>query len=324
MDSETPINRCIEVKKSTKTFLLRRIKLLAAGVVLLSLAGYLGTVYWMFELTSHFKVQYLALSLFCALVFSWARLWRWASLGLLGIVLNGSVVLSWYVPNTETAAQNPHLSVLLANVNIRNKNYSALLELVKTENPAILIVQEANAGWIKQLQMLDKWPYRVAPPKSYGFGTVIVSRFPFEQTQILSLGTGGRESILVKIKINGKLISLLTTHPLPPISQELFRHRNSQLFAANSVIKQLSTPKILIGDLNISMWSPVYSKLLSNTGLVNARQGFGILPTWPTTLPFLMIPIDHCLISSDIKVVNIRTARRIGSDHLPLIVELAI
>jgi endonuclease/exonuclease/phosphatase (EEP) superfamily protein YafD len=312
------------MKQSTKNFFLKRIKLLAVSVVLLSLAGYLGTVYWMFELTSHFKVQYFALSLFCALVFSKVRLWGWASLSLLGIVLNGIVVLSWYVPNTETSAQNPHLRLLLANVNIRNKNYSALLELAKTENPDILIVQEANAGWIKQLKMLAKFPYRVAPPKSYGFGTVLVSRFPFEQTQILSLGSGGLESILVKIKINGKPISLLTTHPLPPISPELFRHRNSQLFAVNSVIKQLSTPKILIGDLNISMWSPVYSKLLSNTGLVNARQGIGILPTWPTTLPFLMIPIDHCLISSDINVVNIRTGRRIGSDHLPLIVELAI
>jgi endonuclease/exonuclease/phosphatase family metal-dependent hydrolase len=37
-----------------------------------------------------------------------------------------------------------------------------------------------------------------------------------------------------------------------------------------------------------------------------------------------MIPIDHCLVSEDIRVINIRTDGHIGSDHLPLIVDLEI
>ena len=313
------------MKKSVKKFLLKRLKLLLALVVLLSLTGYLGAVHWTFELTSHFKVHYFALSLLSAIVFILVRQWGWASLGLLGIILNGIVVLSWYFPSTETVVKNPQLKLLLSNVNIQNKNYSALIQLVTTELPDILIIQEGNAGWIKQLKVLEKtFPYQIAPPKSYIFGTIIFSRFRFEQTQVLSLGSQVRETILIKIKFNGQNVSLLTTHPFPPIPQHNFDRRNRQLFAVKSVIEQLPTPKILIGDLNITMWSPIYSKLLSDTGLVNARQGFGILPTWPTFLPFLMLPIDHCLISSDIKVVNIRTGKRIGSDHLPLIVELAI
>jgi endonuclease/exonuclease/phosphatase (EEP) superfamily protein YafD len=111
---------------------------------------------------------------------------------------------------------------------------------------------------------------------------------------------------------------------LPPINQETFEHRNNQLFEVVSVMGQLSTPKILIGDFNISMWSPIYSNLTKGSGLINARQAFGILPTWPTFLPFMMIPIDHCLVSSDIQVVGIKTGSPVGSDHLPLIVEIAI
>ncbi len=82
------------------------------------------------------------------------------------------------------------------------------------------------------------------------------------------------------------------------------------------------------------MWSPYYKSFVRQTGLRNARQGFGILPTWPsksslspvpaTIAPLLSIPIDHCLISPKIKVVNIRTGPNVDSDHLPVITDLVI
>jgi endonuclease/exonuclease/phosphatase family metal-dependent hydrolase len=66
--------------------------------------------------------------------------------------------------------------------------------------------------------------------------------------------------------------------------------------------------------------------LIERIGLINAREGFGVLPTWPTYYgsTALMIPIDHCLVSEDIRVFNIRTGAHIGSDHLPLIVDIEI
>jgi endonuclease/exonuclease/phosphatase (EEP) superfamily protein YafD len=81
-----------------------------------------------------------------------------------------------------------------------------------------------------------------------------------------------------------------------------------------------------VGDFNTSLWSPYYAQLIRHTGLVNARQGFGLLPTWPAFLsvPFLMIPIDHCLVSPEIRVIRVRTGRTIASDHLPIIVDMGI
>nr|WP_094673053.1 hypothetical protein [Hydrocoleum sp. CS-953] len=74
----------------------------------------------------------------------------------------------------------------------------------------------------------------------------------------------------------------------------------------------------MAGDLNTTMWSPYYQKLEQKTGLRNSRLGFGILPSWPAKgfshsivfyilSRFFQIPIDHCLISSEIKVVNVET-----------------
>jgi len=36
------------------------------------------------------------------------------------------------------------------------------------------------------------------------------------------------------------------------------------------------------------------------------------------------LPLDRCLVSEDIRVADVKTGEAIGSDHLPLIVELEL
>jgi endonuclease/exonuclease/phosphatase (EEP) superfamily protein YafD len=111
---------------------------------------------------------------------------------------------------------------------------------------------------------------------------------------------------------------------MPPIGRHRIEGRNTQLQDIAAVMNSLPRPRALIGDLNISMWAYHYRLLIEQTGLRNARSGFGILPSWPVQLPFAMIPIDQCLVSSEIEIVSVRTGPAIGSDHLPLIVSLRV
>jgi endonuclease/exonuclease/phosphatase (EEP) superfamily protein YafD len=119
-------------------------------------------------------------------------------------------------------------------------------------------------------------------------------------------------------------VTIVSTHPIPPLGKDGFDGRNEQLASIARVITSIAGPKVLVGDLNTTMWGHHYDRLEQDTGLKNARYGFGIVPTWPKQIPFAMIPIDHYLVSEEFAVVDIDSGPNIGSDHLPLTVTLAL
>ncbi len=130
---------------------------------------------------------------------------------------------------------------------------------------------------------------------------------------------------MCEVEVEGRRVFLLATHPVPPITMTLARKRDEQLEVVAQRLVGRSGPTLLVGDLNITMWCVPYRKLINTTGLFDARRGFGVIPTWPMIGPRLMqIPLDHCLHSSEFTVISCAAGQPFGSDHLPLIVELAL
>jgi hypothetical protein len=119
-------------------------------------------------------------------------------------------------------------------------------------------------------------------------------------------------------------ITLISTHSLPPSSKQYYQLRDTQLFAIADARMELGQHLIIMGDLNTTAYSDAYKLLLEATGLRNANAGFGLQPTWPASfLPF-WIPIDHVLVSENFTVLSHKTGPAIGSDHLPVVVELVL
>ena len=104
-------------------------------------------------------------------------------------------------------------------------------------------------------------------------------------------------------------MNVAVSHPTPPVGKDNHSDRNTQLSNLGEAVSLLEGPTVLIGDLNITMWSHAYDKLLEKTGLRDARKGFVIEPTWPLLLPIAMIPIDHAFVSKDVDVIHFRTKR---------------
>jgi endonuclease/exonuclease/phosphatase (EEP) superfamily protein YafD len=327
IDSSLPYHFRTEGRAISIAFVLAQATVIT--VFLCSIAGFIAGAHHYGELTSHFKLQYLIVALVCLLVFVALHAWWSALYAVFTVLLNLVMVLPYYIPQAKADPKQPQYPVklLFANVESTNKNFSDFIGFVIEENPDVLIIQEATELWIDRLKALkERFPYDKTLPRSGGLGIALYSRLPVERFDVIALGSERVPGLLARLQRGGGVLSVVTVHPRPPLRRNYFRHRNEQLRDAASIVQALPTPKILVGDFNTSLWSPYYTRLLRQTGLYNARKGFGLLPTWPAFMPLqlLMIPIDHCLVSPEIGVIKMRTGRNIGSDHLPIVVDMVI
>lgn len=258
-------------------------------------------------------------------------------LSLLGLVLNVYSVGSLYYPantfsnKTPSNKQTETLSVLLSNVLSSNHRYDLLLKEIETNKPDFIIILELNPQWANALKPIEKqYPYNKIIPRNDNFGIAIYSKHLLHNIHVHDFAQNGIPSISAEYQTHkNKRLQIIATHPLPPMNASLAEQQIvhlKQLAAYINKQKQENIQTILAGDFNSTPWSPRYKRLLTQTGLNNTRQGFGIYPSWPTMLKYswLQIPLDHIFVSKNIHARAINTLQPMGSDHLPVYVELEI
>jgi len=308
---------------SIKSHMVNRTRLLAIIALMFSSAAWFGTGAYYLELTTHFRLHYLLLALLCTVVFVWAGRWKWVAVSLLAAGLNLPPLLPAYLPAEHAVDTKTSLRMVMANVSSENNDYADFITWAGEKKPELIIVLEATPEWSKVLTPLEKfYPYRVTLQRRDPFGIVVYSKLPFEKQQVLGFGNGLHPSLFLRIKKGERELGIVITHPVPPVDSELFALRNRELDDAAATVARVKGARVLIGDLNVSQWSPYFKALKERGGLRDARDGIGILPTWPTMLPGLMIPIDHLLVSKEVGVRELAVGDDIGSDHLPLFAEM--
>ncbi|MGV3526424.1 MAG: endonuclease/exonuclease/phosphatase family protein [Candidatus Sericytochromatia bacterium] len=291
----------------------------------LSLGDRFGALHPLLDLLAHFKVQFallLAVSLLPLLLLR-SRFLLLLVLGVLGT--NAVDLLPWYLPQAAPVrSAAPPLKLLLANVHFANTQVAPLQQLIATEQPDLVVLQEAN-DWHRQMmqQFKPQLPYHFRPPGPKSYGLSVWSRYPVSQPQFMLLGQDHLPSLSGRLHVNGQTYGLLTTQLSSPL-RVTNGARNRQLDTLARYVDEHPDTALLLGDFNISMWSPYYKQLEKRTGLHNCRLGFGVMPSWPAKLPsWARIPIDQCLVSPALRVEQIRVGPSVGSDHLPLLITLS-
>lgn len=300
---------------------------LAALALLVTAASALGRATWLFELFTHFRFQMAAGA---ALLFACALARRRliaASFAALILAANGLPLMPYVLGDpVEAAFAGSALKVMAANVSFRNEDFAALVEQVREADPDVLGLMEVDHAWMDGLAALDdRFGWSVRYPEEGPTGLVLFSKLPLRELPASPyVEDGFRAAVLVELDAGGTPLRLALAHVSAPVTPERAKRRNRQLAGIAELLKpEGGTPRILIGDLNITPWSPYYEDFAMHASLGNAARGFGYLPTWPAGINPLKIPIDHCLVSDDLHVVSFRTGDAFGSDHLPILVELA-
>ncbi len=276
------------------------------------------------ELFSHFRQQYLVMSLMLLVAFAIRRNTVYTALLFAVTALNAGYALPWYFGGVQ-AASSTTLRLLHANVYANNDQYGRLLDLVAAEDADIVFLQEITPAWEDALQPLrETYPYTYVQARDDYFGIAMLSRVPPDTIRQVDSPPLQYPTIVASLTLDDAALTVISTHPMIPLGQANYAARNEQLRSIADLVTQTNGAVVLTGDLNTGMWGANYRRLLRSTGLTNASRGFGILPTWPTFMPLAMIPIDHVMISSEVGVNDIRTGPHIGSDHLPLIVNISL
>lgn len=262
-------------------------------------------------------------------------------LNLLAVLVLAALVYQghWIIPNTEMHWQEvdrydsltdgtcPTLKMISSNVLMHNRNSGPLLSLIRQHQPHIVITLESDQWWQDELDTLPGYPYRIACPLDNLYGMHVYSSLPLQDTRIDYLVEDDKPSMSATVElIPGTTVKLHVVHPAPPApgENEESTERDVELLLLAKAINDPSQRLIVAGDLNDVAWSATTRLFRQLSGLLDLRIGRGLFNTFSADHWYARWPLDHVFVSSHFKVVDIQRLRNVGSDHFPLLVELAV
>ena len=287
-------------------------------VIVLSCASLLENTFYLSDLLVQFRYQYLCVFLFLFLFNLFLKKFSFSIAYSIMALIN---VLSLYPTWSNIHhIEYPDLRIYFANLLSTNKEYSIFYQDISKENPDVIVLQEVNERWRRELIPLsEEYSYNILIPREDNFGMAVFSKLKILEQEIIK-GEAQVESILFKIKINGQGTTILSTHPLPPVSPNYWRLRNKQYIEVGKYLNRTQGLKILIGDLNSVPWSSHLNRLSEVTNLIPVNTFHG---TWNSSFPSGMrLRLDHALISPELKG-RLEVLGDIGSDHLPFVLDIA-
>ena len=263
-------------------------------------------------------------------------LWRtrgglFLSLGLaISLAYQGARILPYTpfypeeVPDASSCPPNARLHYMEANVLQENRDARKLVGLVRERRPEVLLLTETDSWWADQVQSLrDILPHVVSVPQDNSYGMMLLSRRPLIAAEVRYLFQPDVPSIRAGVALaSGHRIELYGVHPRPPVPGRDTALRDAELVIVGREVRQRRRPTIVAGDLNDVAWSDTTGLFQEISGLLDPRVGRTLLPTFPADLPFLRWPLDYVFVSPGFRLVRMERLPEIGSDHLPILIEL--
>ena len=252
-----------------------------------------------------------------ALLYQASRIWPYTP-------LHREQVAAASRPPTDTAN---HLSIMVANVLMFNRDASRCLGHIREMQPDIVLAVETDDWWLSQLQRIEvDYPYTCHAPLPNTYGMLVFSRLPLREPQIRYILDPDIPSFHGCVELpSGVVVNLHFLHPKPPAPQEskTSTRRDAELLVVGKVIQHHKGPTIVAGDLNDVAWSHTSELFRRISRLLDPRIGRGLLPTFHADHKLLRWPLDHVFHSAHFRLQDLRRLTHIGSDHYPIYIRLS-
>ncbi|MCG6857087.1 MAG: endonuclease/exonuclease/phosphatase family protein, partial [Salaquimonas sp.] len=299
---------------------------LAAGIAV----GFFGFVHPFFDTIAnfrlHFSVGLLVLAALWSFRCSKAPSIVFALIGFGGLFTCASGLPLTSYSNVPSGGERVY-RLFAMNLLYNNRTPGRVVDAIRQTDPDILYLTEVSEYWLDDIAALRKrFPhfFHCAEWETIG-GSVILSRLPIDRSNFYcgdyaSLGQ-------VTIEIEGRKVAAGVVHlrwPWPASGPRQINELEPRL-------KQIGPDALLAGDFNSATWTWAVRRF-AKAGDLNLVKGIG--PTWGPTLgpdnqtiywpSRLGLPIDNVMTKGAIRIVSVRRLPRLGSDHLPLLIEFVV
>ena len=299
-------------------------------LALIASAAPLANLHWWSNLFEHFRPQLvIGLAVLCLpLIFQ--RRWFLAVLALSGSVANLGAMYSSAgspLPMAPPAAEAERLRFISVNVLQGNERLDLLEKFIRESGADVIAFQEVTfetAAMLKSLKSI--YPGQVMRPKTNSKGCALLTRLPliagrFERTPGLeSVG-----AIIAEIRGAFGPFSVVNIHSHKPTNEKGAASQATYFQWIAGLARESQKrglPAVVAGDFNSTLWARALQDFTSQTALTNVNRGILFDATWSRWLPQRLM-IDHVFLTPDWQVTGREVGPGVGSDHRPLIVDLA-
>lgn len=302
------------MNENQRRYLAKDFRFIVGAIGICSLLGFLETFVPLLDLFNHFRLQAVVGAIFCALCSAYlkdkpATLIACTILALNICAISYKLVLTAGVPALNNNAAN--FSIISSNVLTSNDDYQAVIDMVATQDPDLVVFSEIDHTWADKLDVLEKdYPHKLLFPRPDNFGLAAFSKKPF-RGEVTYAGEAGLP--VMAIRYDG--LTVIGAHPIPPASMRNMQENRNYLAEVARIGNEEKTPVVIAGDLNATLWSATLVPLIE-TGFKRINP-LGIAYTWPAGNWAYILQIDH-FFGKNITAADFHVLDDVGSDHYPI------
>jgi len=255
-----------------------------------------------------------------------------AILGAVGLILAGALIVPealYAAGGRQQPLAQPALTVVEFNLWAGNRQQARTADWILAQHADVLVLEEAFGGTEQIMTTLRQhYPYSTRCRRSPCSSVILSLRPP--------IATGDMQRLPGEAKhLSGSWATFRDAHGTYTVVGVHFGwpwpfgdHLAQRHILIRSVQRFPHDRLIVAGDFNSTPWSFDLRTIARSLGLTRYSRS---LPSWPAqpgtagpiALPFPIMPIDHVFAGPAWTQVRVRRGPLLGSDHYPLVIQLA-